>query len=166
VVESPSVFRILLPAKNLDESRKFYETLLGVPGRAVAPGRVYFDCGTVIVGVLDYSGSAESDFPRTTESVYFSTERLEELHRKARALGSTVNELLHGDPKNPMGEIAVRPWGERSFYAQDPSGNPLCFVDASTRFTGTPAQIEALRRATSGSLESRVGAGVQSAGGG
>jgi len=30
----------------------------------------------------------------------------------------------------------VRPWGERSFYAHDPFGNPLCFVDATTIFTG------------------------------
>jgi len=29
-----------------------------------------------------------------------------------------------------------RPWGERSFYAVDPFGNPLCFVDQKTLFTG------------------------------
>ena len=30
----------------------------------------------------------------------------------------------------------TRPWGERSFYLRDPFGNPLCFVDAATLFTG------------------------------
>ncbi|MGA8663757.1 MAG: VOC family protein [Thermoplasmata archaeon] len=49
-----------------------------------------------------------------------------------------------------MGEMVVRPWGERSFYATDPSGNPLCFVDSRTLFTGTPRQVAALRRAMSG----------------
>ena len=33
--------------------------------------------------------------------------------------------------------IAVRPWGERSFYGLDPSGNPVCFVDPATLFTGS-----------------------------
>jgi hypothetical protein len=30
----------------------------------------------------------------------------------------------------------TRPWGERSFYAFDPDGNGLCFVDERTVFTG------------------------------
>jgi hypothetical protein len=34
------------------------------------------------------------------------------------------------------GQIGVRPWGERSFYATDPFGNLLCFVDGETLFTG------------------------------
>ena len=32
--------------------------------------------------------------------------------------------------------IVTQPWGERSFYAEDPFGNKLCFVDRSTLFTG------------------------------
>jgi hypothetical protein len=40
---------------------------------------------------------------------------------------------VHG---TPAGEIVKRPWGERSFYAIDPTGNKLCFVDAATLFTG------------------------------
>ena len=32
--------------------------------------------------------------------------------------------------------MIVRPWGERSFYAFDPFGNGLCFVDETTVFTG------------------------------
>ena len=44
--------------------------------------------------------------------------------------------LARGDGDLPMGEIAVRPWRERSFYMHDPFGNPLCFVDEKTLFTG------------------------------
>lgn len=36
----------------------------------------------------------------------------------------------------PLGEIARRPWGERSFYATDPFGNPLCFVGRDSVFRG------------------------------
>jgi catechol 2,3-dioxygenase-like lactoylglutathione lyase family enzyme len=36
----------------------------------------------------------------------------------------------------PLGEIARRPWGEESFYARDPFGNPLCFVSAGSVFRG------------------------------
>jgi len=43
-----------------------------------------------------------------------------------------------GDGGLPMGQIAVRPWGEWSFYLSDPFGKPLCFVDAATLFTGRP----------------------------
>jgi hypothetical protein len=30
----------------------------------------------------------------------------------------------------------VRPWGERSFYAEDEWQNPLCFVEAGTTYPG------------------------------
>jgi catechol 2,3-dioxygenase-like lactoylglutathione lyase family enzyme len=141
----PRVFRILLPAGDLDASRKFYETLLGVPGRLVAGGRVYFDCGPVIVGILDLS--SQRDRPKVAEAVYLATDDIEGVHRRARALGCLDTGLLHDDPESPLGEIVVRPWGERSFYALDPAGNPLCFVEEGTQFTGTPEQVAALQRA-------------------
>ena len=37
----------------------------------------------------------------------------------------------------PMGAVATRPWGERSFYARDPFGNGICFVDRESVFTGS-----------------------------
>jgi len=144
----PRIFRILLRARDLDRSRRFYEALLGTPGRKVAPGRVYFDCGTVILGVLDYSASEVAGLSTPTEALYLSTDHLEEVHARARTLGSLSSELIHNDPSNPAGEIVVRPWGERSFYAADPSGNPLCFVDSETLFTGTARQIAGLQQGT------------------
>jgi catechol 2,3-dioxygenase-like lactoylglutathione lyase family enzyme len=144
---TPAVFRVLLPAKDLMAARTFYERLLGTSGRDVAGGRLYFDCGPVILGILDYSHAAETEFPRPAESIYFSTEELDALHARARALRCTAPGLLHDDPASPLGEVVVRPWGERSFYAIDPSGNSLCFVDRATRFTGSPEQVTALERA-------------------
>jgi hypothetical protein len=81
-----------------------------------------------------------------TEAIYLATDDLEGVHRRAQALGCLSPEFLHNDPESPAGEIVLRPWGERSFYAVDPSGNPLCFVDTRTVFTGTPDQVAALRR--------------------
>lgn len=34
-------------------------------------------------------------------------------------------------------DIATMPWGERIFYAKDPFGNPIAFVDQTTLFTGS-----------------------------
>jgi len=148
---------MLLQAKDLKQATRFYASLLGVPGRVVGGGRVYFDCGPVILGILDYSGTSAEDRSTPTEALYLATGDLEEVHRKASRLGCLAPGLLHGDPESPMGEIVVRPWGERSFYAADPSGNPLCFVDANTLFTGTPRQVAALRAAVSPRATARRG---------
>ena len=37
---------------------------------------------------------------------------------------------------DPAGAIEWGPWGERAFYAKDPFGNKICFVDEKTLFTG------------------------------
>lgn len=146
--KGPRLFRLLLPARDLDQAKRFYESLLDVPGRRVAGGRVYFDCGPAILGILDYSGQRASEIVSPTEALYFATTDLESVHRRAGKLGCLAKGLLHDDPSSPLGQIVVRPWGERSFYAVDPSGNSLCFVDDRTLFTGTAQQVSALRRAT------------------
>ncbi len=141
------MFRLLLLAKDLRLSRRFYESLLATRGRLVAGGRVYFDCGSVILGIVEPSAEGESDRSTPLEAVYFATKHLEAVHRRARKLRCLSPELLHDDRGQPMGEIVVRPWGERSFYAMDPAENPLCFVDDRTLFTGTRGQIATLKRA-------------------
>jgi catechol 2,3-dioxygenase-like lactoylglutathione lyase family enzyme len=146
-VAPPAIFRILLPARDLARSRAFYESLLGARGRDVAGGRVYFDCGPVLLGLLDCSSVPAKDWGSPTEAVYFATNDLESVHARARALGALDPGLIHGMAANPAGEIVVRPWGERSFYATDPAGNSLCFVAAGSEFTGTPAQVAALASA-------------------
>jgi catechol 2,3-dioxygenase-like lactoylglutathione lyase family enzyme len=143
----PAIFRLLLPARDLPQSRRFYEAILGAPGRLVAEGRVYFDCGEVILGVLDYSRVPKARWPRVSEAIYFAVSDLETVFRRAKKLRCLTPGLLHGDNDSPLGEVRVRPWGERSFYAQDPAGNPICFVDRATVFTGSRAQVAALARA-------------------
>ena len=47
-------------------------------------------------------------------------------------------KFAEGSPPNvgPLGQITQRPWGEESFYVNDPFGNPLCFVSRESVFTG------------------------------
>jgi catechol 2,3-dioxygenase-like lactoylglutathione lyase family enzyme len=144
------VFRVLLQVDDIAQSQRFYEALLGTPGRDVRGGRVYFDSGAVILALLDASTEGTGRASPLSEPLYLSTSDLEGVYRRAERLGCLSSELIHNDPSNPAGRITVRPWGERSFYANDPSGNPLCFVDERTRFTGPsgPSKPRAARSQT------------------
>ncbi|HEY7114129.1 MAG TPA: VOC family protein [Thermoanaerobaculia bacterium] len=127
----PSLFRIAVHVTDLDRAVSFYTRLMGIDGRSTGGARCYFDCGPVILAVLDVSRDSKS--PQPLPTVYFSVGDLEAIHARAREMGCLDNEDVHGAPG---GTIATRPWGERSFYAEDPFGNSLCFVDSTTLFTG------------------------------
>ena len=55
------------------------------------------------------------------------------MYERARTLQCLSRQEIHDAPG---GGIVVRPWGERSFYAEDPWKNPLCFVEEGTVYTG------------------------------
>jgi uncharacterized glyoxalase superfamily protein PhnB len=124
---TPSVFRIFIPVTNAETAIAFYQTLFDDPGREVHRGRHYFDCGPVILAVIENNGSPVADH------IYFAVADLEDVYDRASALGCLERSDVHGAPSD---QIVVRPWGERSFYARDPFGNGLCFVDDRTLFTG------------------------------
>ncbi len=128
----PAVFRLILQVSHLEKAAEFYSKLLGFKGRNIRGSRYYFDCGPVILALLDPSGEGEPAKP-APDYVYFSVNDLESIHKRAKDLGCLSNEEVHGER---AGEIVKRPWGERSFYAHDPFGNGLCFVDARTLYTG------------------------------
>jgi hypothetical protein len=91
-------------------------------------GRFYVTAGEVTLQVV------QTPRPQlAAKALYFAVADLDGVHARARELGCLSEELVHGEPG---GEPLVRPWGERSFYADDPSGNPLCFVDQSTIYAG------------------------------
>jgi predicted enzyme related to lactoylglutathione lyase len=129
------LYRVVLPADDLDRATAFYSTLLADAGTRVSAGRHYFSCGEVILALYDPRADGDARDPRPNfDHVYFAVDDLEAVYRRARATGRLSREV--GDGNLPMGEIARRPWGERSFYLVDPFGNPLCFVDATSLFTG------------------------------
>jgi catechol 2,3-dioxygenase-like lactoylglutathione lyase family enzyme len=132
---SPRIFRVILPVPDIEAAVGFYRELLGQDGQRVSDGRHYFDAGGVVLALLDPRADGDAyDARPNLEPLYLAVPDLEAVHARAQRLGGLFEESLAGDP---MGEIAERPWGERSFYLHDPFGNPLCFVDAATLFTGT-----------------------------
>jgi len=131
--DAPRMFRVIMEVADVDSASAFYATLLGVEGRSVAGGRHYFDCGGVIVALLDVSATGQTPRPIPGD-YYFAVKDLEAIHARATALHCLSTQRVHGEGG---GEIVTRPWGERSFYAEDPFGNGLCFVDETTLFTGS-----------------------------
>ena len=130
-----ALFRVIIPAGDLERSVRFYSALLDQPGMRVSGGRHYFRCGAVNVAVYSPRGDNDPAEPRQNFGhVYFATSDLDACFKRAQQTGGLSTEV--GDGGLKMGEIATRPWGERSFYVDDPFGNPLCFVDEATVFKG------------------------------
>ena len=132
MADIPKLYRVILQVSDLDEAADFYATLLGIKGRRIRGARHYFDCGPVILAVLDPTAGGEKAKPNA-DYLYFSVKDLEKVHARALALKCLSKDTVHDEA---AGQIMKRPWGERSFYATDPFGNGLCFVDAETLFTG------------------------------
>jgi predicted enzyme related to lactoylglutathione lyase len=127
----PSLFRINVEVGNLDEAAEFYGKLFGLEGRKQAGSRCYFACGPVTLQVVDVSSVAKPH--PAAKALYFTVEDLDALFARAQALGCLAGDDVHGASG---GAISVRPWGERSFYAEDKWRNPLCFVEAGTIYPG------------------------------
>jgi catechol 2,3-dioxygenase-like lactoylglutathione lyase family enzyme len=131
-MSAPRLFRIILEVADLDAAARFYSALLDAPGRRVSPARHYFECGPVILAIMSPEEGGRRPRP-APQPVYLATGDLDALYARARALNGLSEEVVHDAS---AGEIVTRPWGERSFYAVDPDGNGLCFVDERTVFTG------------------------------
>jgi predicted enzyme related to lactoylglutathione lyase len=127
----PSLFRINVEVGDLAEAAEFYSKLFGIEGRGQAGSRVYFSCGPVTLQVVDVS-SVGQPHP-AAKALYFLVKDLDALFARAESLACLSTENVHG---TPGGAISVRPWGERSFYAEDRWKNPLCFVEAGTVYPG------------------------------
>jgi hypothetical protein len=128
---SPKLFRVTVEVGNIEEGAKLYATLLGLPGKRHPGARHYFDCGGVILAVLDPSQGGMKPTPGP-KSIYFAVHDIEAVHTRARDLKVLSPYSVHGQP---AAEVIVRPWGERSFYVTDPWGNELCFVEDGTLYT-------------------------------
>jgi len=127
----PKIFRVTVEVGDLERGAEFYAQLLDTPGRRHPGSRHYFDCGGVILAVQDVTRGGLSPHANA-KSLYFAVDDLEAVHARAAALGALAPYKVHDDPD---GEIATRPWQERSFYAVDPWDNDLCFVEEGTLYT-------------------------------
>ncbi|MGH9882302.1 MAG: VOC family protein [Pyrinomonadaceae bacterium] len=133
MADAPRLFRIILQVSDLDKAANFYAKLLDNDGRRIPrASRHYFDCGPIILALVDPTPDNETASP-LPDYIYFAVDNLEQFHERASELKCLSDDDVHGES---AGEIVKRPWGERSFYVQDPFGNGLCFVDEQTLFTG------------------------------
>jgi catechol 2,3-dioxygenase-like lactoylglutathione lyase family enzyme len=128
---APKIFRVTVEVADLEQGAEFYARLLGTPGNRHPGARHYFNCGGVILAVLDVSAGGLPPTPGP-KSLYFAVDDLDPVHARASALGALATFQVHGQP---AGAATLRPWGEKSFYVTDPWGNELCFVQEGTLYT-------------------------------
>ena len=123
----PSLYRVILPVGDVEAAASFYSQLFQQPGERISPGRYYFDCDGVVLACFDPQADGDDfDARPNPDHIYIAVDGLEDVFVRIRSLGCEWLEEA----------IETRPWGERSFYAKDPFGNPISFVDRSTKFTG------------------------------
>ena len=123
-----NLYRIIIPVPDIDKAEAFYKEVLDQPGVRVSNGRHYFNLNGTILAL--YDPIADGDNPGTwnfheNQYIYIAVDDLAQIHSKMVKLKC-----------ENLGEIEEMPWGETLFYTNDPFGTPLCFVDASTIFTG------------------------------
>ena len=130
------LYRVILPVSDIERGAAFYAAVLGLLGRRVSPGRHYFDCEGTILACFDPEADGDGYAAKPNpEPLYFAVSDLRSTYEACRAAGARfASESPPG--VGPLGEIAKRPWGEESFYASDPFGNPVCFVSRASVFTG------------------------------
>jgi catechol 2,3-dioxygenase-like lactoylglutathione lyase family enzyme len=124
------IFRVTVEVSELERAAGFYAKLLGIAGERHPGARHYFNCGGVILAVLDVSMGGMTPTPGP-KSLYFAVDDAAAVHARAKSLEALAPYKVHGQP---AGDVIERPWGERSFYVVDPWGNDLCFVESGTLY--------------------------------
>jgi len=129
------VYRIALPSSDIERDVRFFQEILSIDGSRASPGRHYFDCGGTIISCYDAAANGDVKRPRANdEYIYFAVDDIDATYARARKAGAPL-DFTPLPNIGALGEVLTRPWGERSFYTCDPSGNPLCFTAADTVFT-------------------------------
>jgi predicted enzyme related to lactoylglutathione lyase len=131
-MQTPKIYRIVLPVTDIDRAAAFYGALFDTPGQRVSPGRHYFNCGGVILACYDPVADGDGELGgwrfHPFQYLYFAVSDLEAMLARVQTAGGTIDE-----------SIKTMPWGERMFYARDPFGSRISFVDEQTLFTGQKA---------------------------
>ena len=123
------LYRIILPVDNIDIAENFYSQILNQKGMRVSPGRHYFNLEGTILACYDpkADGDEYGDGWRFHKNQY--------IYIAVADIQNVFDKIKNSDCKY-VGEISEMPWGETLFYSNDPFGNPICFVDEKTIFTG------------------------------
>ena len=116
--------RVLIRVPDIETAAAFYDYVLGVSGRRVSPGRHHLALGEMELAC--YDAVADGDLHDTAQSpslwqLYITADDLEAVLERVQSASGRVEQ-----------PISTKPWGERSFYAFDPFGNRLCFIDSGS----------------------------------
>ena len=125
---TPRLFRLNLEVGDVEAAAAFYGALFGGEPRPQPGARIYLPAGPVTLQIVQVPAPHPA-----AKALYFAVADLDTIHARAEDLGCLSSGDVHG---TPAGQPVVRPWGERSFYADDPWGNPLCFVADDTIYAG------------------------------
>lgn len=129
-MSTPRLYRVILPVSDIEVAVRFYSQVLGTQGERVSPGRHYFNCVNVILACYDPEADGDSLGEGWTyhenQYLYFAVPDLNDMRSRIEEAGG-----------QNLTEIEEMPWGERMFYALDPLGTRISFVDKSTVFTGS-----------------------------
>jgi predicted enzyme related to lactoylglutathione lyase len=96
MVDTPRLFRAVVQVSDLEKAAGFYSKLLGAKGRRIHGARHYFDCGPVILAVLDPTQGRSKAKPNP-DYLYFSVMDIKKVHARARRLGCLSKEMVHGE---------------------------------------------------------------------
>ena len=126
---TPILYRVILPVPDIERAAAFYGAIFDTPGQRVSSGRHYFHCGNTILAcydpVADGDGAHDTWRFHPSQYFYFAVPDLEAMLARIQNAGGVIDQ-----------GIKTMPWGERMFYARDPFGSRLSFVDERTLFTG------------------------------
>jgi len=119
---TPRAVRLYLQVANIERAAAFYESLLGVRGERVGPGRHDFWLDGFTLACFDPGAEGEptgaSPLP---DYLCLAMENLDAVFARARGGGCQW-----------LDDIEVMPNGERGFTLRDPFGNPIQLIDAAT----------------------------------
>jgi len=128
-MQPPRLYRVILPVADIEQATIFYNAVLGISGQRVSPGRHYFNCGGIILSCYDPIADGDGKLGEWNfhplQYIYFAVSDLEATKLRVQSAGGIID-----------GDIKKMPWGERMFYARDPFGSRISFVDERTLFTG------------------------------
>ena len=132
---------VVLPTRSMGRAEAFFEELLGVDADSFVPNRHMFlldDCQLSLVDPIEHAvahGLPAPEFRPNPDTVYFAVPELDLAFERAQKLAMLPLEHDH----DVVQGIHTYPWGERSFYGLDPSGNPVSLVDDQTLYLGSSA---------------------------
>ncbi|HVS22035.1 MAG TPA: VOC family protein [Pyrinomonadaceae bacterium] len=85
MANAPTLFRVILQVSDLDKAAGFYSKLLNDEGRRIPrAARHYFDCGPVILALVDVAAGGEAPKP-IPDYIYFAVSDLESVYARANS---------------------------------------------------------------------------------